>query len=115
MKANGITKTKVIHAVLEGGIEYIPETEKESIYLPPRKSGYSGILMAMSDILQTKAGGTLNKLTKEPVKEPVLIKNDSNIISMPEKKENQPQQREESSKEKVRKKSAASPLSGSIG
>lgn len=112
MKANGITKTKVIHAVLEGGIEFVPETEQESIYLPPKKSGYSGVLMAMSDILQTKAAGNLKPVIKEPVLEPIAKKVEAKVAE-PEKKENKGNQFM-TSNGTGRKRTAAA-LSGKIG
>ena len=113
MKANGITKTKVIHAILEGGIEFVPETEKETIYLPPKKSGYSGVLMAMSDILQTKAGESAKPVIKEPVLEPVIKKTEPRVV-VPEKKEIKENQYAERSSVAGRKKTAAA-LSGKIG
>ena len=113
MKANGITKTKVIHAILEGGIEFVPETEKETIYLPPKKSGYSGVLMAMSDILQTKAGDAAKPVIKEPVLEPVIKKNEPRVV-VPEKKEIKENQYAARSSVAGRKKTAAA-LSGKIG
>ena len=94
MKANGISKTKVIHAILEGGIEFIPDTEKETIFLPPQKSKYSGVLMAMSDILQTKTGANTKPVIEEALEKEEKTKTSETKFVHPEAKIIQPEIKE---------------------
>jgi len=78
MKANRIAKSKAIHAVMEGSIEFVPDTEKETLFLPTKKRSYKGVLSAMSDILQAHAGMHAN--TKKMEEEVPIIRQAKPVI-----------------------------------